>query len=72
MNVPPSGRSGRWAKKANTIIAVERANITDGVSLATELASALTTGVPTQFDATAGTHPTAAEEFVTMREPVRG
>ena len=24
------------------------------------------------FDATLGIHPTAAEEFVTMREPVRG
>jgi glutathione reductase (NADPH) len=24
-----------------------------------------------QFDATVGIHPTAAEEFVTMREPVR-
>jgi glutathione reductase (NADPH) len=24
-----------------------------------------------QFDATIGIHPTAAEEFVTMREPVR-
>jgi glutathione reductase (NADPH) len=25
-----------------------------------------------QFDATIGIHPTAAEEFVTMREPVAG
>jgi len=25
-----------------------------------------------QFDATIGIHPTAAEEFVTMREPVEG
>jgi glutathione reductase (NADPH) len=45
----------------------------DAGELIQGFAVALTSGATkAEFDATIGIHPTAAEEFVTMREPVSG
>ena len=48
------------------VVGPDAAEITQGLGIALNCGA-----TKAQFDATVGIHPTAAEEFVTMREPVQ-
>ena len=48
------------------MVGLDAAEIIQGVAIAIKMGA-----TKAAFDATVGIHPTAAEEFVTMREPVK-